>query len=52
MKDKRNTKVVRITKKVYEQAMKAKTEEYNYMDIQSWLSFLIKKGLEKIKEMT
>jgi len=49
-KDKRDTKVVRITKKVYEQAIKAKGEEYDYMDTQSWLSFLIIKGLEKLSD--
>lgn len=47
---KRETKVVRISKGVYEEAMEAKSDEYNYMTTGVWLSFLIKKGLEKIKE--
>jgi len=51
MKEKeRDTKVVRITKAIYRKAVEAKTDEYSYMDMQSWLSFLIKKGLEKVKE--
>jgi len=50
MSKERDTKVVRITKNIYKKAMEAKTDEYDYMDTQSWLSFLISKGLEKLKE--
>ena len=45
------TKVVRITKAVYEKAIERKIEEGKgeVMDDCSWLSYLIKKGLEKEK---
>lgn len=46
----RDTKVVRITKTIHKKAMEAKTDEYDYMVQQSWLSFLIKKGLEKLAD--
>ena len=46
----RDTKVVRITKTIYSKAMEAKTDEFGYMDQQSWLSFLVKMGLEKLRE--
>jgi len=42
------TKVVRIVKHIYTRAMQEKKE--NHMDECSWLSYLILKGIEKIKE--
>ena len=50
-KKERDTKVIRITKTIYKKALEAKTDEYSYMDTQSWFSFLVKKGLEKIEEV-
>jgi len=47
-KDTRTTKVVRITKKIH--ALAVKVNRPNHFDEGSWLSFLINKGLEKIKE--
>ena len=46
--DTRKTKVVRIVKTVYKKAMAIERE--NHFDEGSWFSYLIMKGLEKIKE--
>lgn len=46
----RNTTTVRISKKIHDEAMKFKEDKMNYANKSSWLSYLIKRGMEKLEE--
>jgi len=45
------TVVVRISQKIHDNALKLKNEQgINYMDKKSWFSFLVEKGMQKIRD--
>ena len=45
------TVVIRISKKVHDNALRLKDEQkMNYMDKKGWFSFLIEKGITKLNE--
>jgi len=50
MTDRRASNIVRLSQDVVEKAMREQPEEMKFMDKGSWLSYLVVKGLEKVKE--
>ena len=46
----RKTAVVRISEEVYNRALNEAPKSLSYMNVKELLSFLIVKGLEKVKE--
>lgn len=46
----RNTVVTRVLKTVYDKAMKKRPKNKDYLTDSGWISYVLKKGVEKLEE--